>query len=263
MDKVVFYFLLFMIYAFLGYICEVVYVFILTKKITNRGYLYGPLVPIYAFGALLLIIPLTEFEFGTFITDRWYLLVLLGIVVPTGLEYLTSFVMEKIFHMRWWDYSERFLNINGRVCLRNSLLFLILVVLVVYLINPFLTNIINNLMTIQILAYILAIVLFIALSVDMVFSTIKHINIAKIIIKLNELKEKASEAKEELEEKLSTAKDGLEEKLSGAKESLASYFETVKEKVNKVSIKYPSFKVVKNKKRISLKEIISKAKNKE
>ena len=131
MDKLTLYFLIFIIYAFLGYLCEVIYVFLITKKITNRGYLYGPLVPIYAFGALFIIIPLNEFEFGTFITDRWYLVVLIGFILPSLLEYITSFVMEKIFKMRWWDYSDKFLNINGRICLRNSVMFMLLVILYV------------------------------------------------------------------------------------------------------------------------------------
>ena len=207
MDKIVYYFFLFMIYAFLGYICEVVYVAILTKKITNRGYLYGPLVPIYAFGALLIVIPFTEFEFGKFIADRWYLVVLVGYFVPTILEYLTSYFMEKIFHMRWWDYSERFLNINGRVCLRNSVLFTILVVLVVYLINPLLDKAITGILDITVLAYILAGLLFILISVDFVFSTIKHINISKIIVKLNELKDKADVAKKDFDAKREEAKN--------------------------------------------------------
>ncbi|MBQ7641923.1 MAG: hypothetical protein IJS83_05585 [Acholeplasmatales bacterium] len=254
MDKIIMYFLFFIIYAFLGYICEVIYVFIITKKITNRGYLYGPLVPIYAFGALLIMIPLTEFEFGKFITDRWYLVVIIGFLLPTLLEYLTSYFMEKIFHMRWWDYSDKFLNINGRVCLRNSTMFMALVVLVVYLINPFLSMIINYVMNIQILAYILAIVLFIVLSVDMTLSTIKHINISKIIIKLEELKEKANDFRELKKEELSN-------KIDEAKIKFDSYLDNVKDKLNNISIKYPSLKVIKNKKLISLKELINKKKN--
>ena len=251
MDKIVYYFLIFMIYAFLGYICEVVYVAILTKKIINRGYLYGPLVPIYAFGALLIVIPFTEFEFGKFIADRWYLVVLVGYFVPTILEYLTSYFMEKIFHMRWWDYSERFLNINGRVCLRNSVLFTILVVFVVYLINPLLDKAITGILDITVLAYILAGLLFILISVDFVFSTIKHINISKIIVKLNELKDKADVAKKEFDAKREEAKNEFNK-----------YLESVKEKVTKISAKYPTFEVIKNKNRISLKELINRSRNK-
>ena len=238
MEKVISYFLLFIIYAFLGYICEVIYVFILTKKLTNRGYLYGPLVPIYAFGAFLIILPLNEFNIGSFIMDKWYLVILYGFLSTTLLEYLTSFIMEKIFHMRWWDYSDKFLNINGRVCLRNSLLFTILVVLVVYVLNPFLNNIVSYIMNIEILAYILFFVILATLITDIIFSTIKHINISKIIIKLNEMKDKALEKKEEIN----------------------TYFNNIKNKINNINIKYPSLRLIKDKKKISLNEILNKFK---
>jgi len=238
MEKVISYFLLFIIYAFLGYICEVIYVFILTKKITNRGYLYGPLVPIYAFGAFLIILPLNEFNIGSFIMDKWYLVILYGFLSTTLLEYLTSFIMEKIFHMRWWDYSDKFLNINGRVCLRNSLLFTILVVLVVYVLNPFLNNIVSYIMNIEILAYILFFVILATLITDIIFSTIKHINISKIIIKLNEMKDKALEKREEIN----------------------TYFNNIKNKINNINKKYPSLRLIKDKKKISLNDILNKFK---
>ena len=253
MDKLTLYFLIFIIYAFLGYLCEVIYVFLITKKITNRGYLYGPLVPIYAFGALLIIIPLNEFEFGTFITDRWYLVLLIGLLVPTLLEYLTSYVMEKIFKMRWWDYSDKFLNINGRVCLRNSLMFMALVVIVVYGLNPPFTKLVGYIVDIDVLNYILCSCLFIAFIVDIILSTIHHVNISKIIIKLEELKEKAIEYKDDKMEALS-------EKIDNAKIKTSNYLADIKDKLNRVSIHYPSLKVIINKKRISFKEYLNKFK---
>ena len=242
MDKLIMYFLLFIIYAFLGYICEVIYVFIITKKITNRGYLYGPLVPIYAFGALIFIIPFQELSLGNFVLDKWYLVLFLAFFVPTLLEYITSFIMEKIFHMRWWDYSDKILNINGRVCLRNSLMFTVLVILVVYLINPLLMISISYIMEIKILAYVLAILLFIAIIIDVIFSTIKHVNISKIIIKLNELKDKANELRIE------------------KKEEITAYFNNIKDKISKINVKYPSLKLIKDKRKISLSDIINKFK---
>jgi len=249
MENITKIFLMFIIYGFLGYIAEVVYVFILTKKLTNRGYLYGPIVPIYAFGALFIMLPLTYFEFGKFIIDRWYLVIIIGFILPTLLEYITSFVMEKIFHMRWWDYSDKFLNINGRVCLRNSTLFMLLVVLVVYVLNPLIIKFIDLAFNIEILAYIIAILLFIGLIVDFIFSTIKHVNIAKIISKLNQLKDKAS--------------DTISNKIDEAKELLNNYYNKFKEKLDKINIKYPSLKIIKNKNKISLKEFINKIKNKD
>lgn len=253
MDKLTSYFLMFIIYAFLGYICEVIYVFLITKKITNRGYLYGPLVPIYAFGALFIIIPLNEFSFGTFITDRWYLVVLIGILIPSLLEYITSFVMEKLFKMRWWDYSDKFLNINGRICLRNSLMFMALVLIVVYLLNPTFTKLVSYIVEIDVLNYILCSILFIALCVDITLSTIHHINISKIIYKLDELKEKAIIYKDDKMESLST-------KIDNAKAKTSNYINEIKIKLEKISERYPSLKLIINKKKISFKEYISKFK---
>ena len=253
MDKVTTYFLTFIIYAFLGYLCEVIYVFLLTKKITNRGYLYGPLVPIYAFGGLLILIPLNEFSFGQFIIDRWYLVAIIGFFGTSLLEYLTSFVMEKIFKMRWWDYSDKFLNINGRVCLRNSTMFMLLVLLVVYAINPLVIDLVGYITDIDVLNYILCSILFILLIIDFIFSTIKHVNISKIIIKLGEIKDKAIEFKDETKEVLSN-------RIDDAKQKSSQYYDNIKLKLEKLSNKYPSLKVIKDKTRISLKEYISKFK---
>ena len=253
MDKLSSYFLMFIIYAFLGYLCEVIYVFLITKRLTNRGYLYGPLVPIYAFGALFIIIPLNEFEFGKFITDRWYLVLLIGLLIPSLLEYLTSYAMEKIFKMRWWDYSDKFLNINGRICLRNSLMFMGLVMLVVYGLNPPFTKLVKYIVDIDVLNYILCSLLFIALVVDIIFSTIKHVNITKIIVKLNEIKDKTIEFSNDKKEALSI-------KIDEAKSKTKDYYNEIKDKLNKLSIHYPSLKVIINKRRVSIKEYIDRFK---
>ena len=94
MDLFIRYFFYLIIYSFLGYLCEVIYVAIRTKKITNRGFLYGPVVPIYGFGALIIILCLTPlYNLG-----MWYFVFILGVILTSGLEYLTSYAMELIFH---------------------------------------------------------------------------------------------------------------------------------------------------------------------
>ncbi len=122
-------FLLFLIYSILGWVVEVVYVFIRTKRLENRGFFYMPIVPIYGFGALLIIYGLDSINnpINLFIT---------AFILTTILEYFTSFIMEYLFDMHWWDYSDEFLNINGRVCLLNSSLFGLLSVFVISVLNP-------------------------------------------------------------------------------------------------------------------------------
>lgn len=120
----------FVIYAFLGWVCEDLYCGIPKKKFINRGFLYGPYCPIYGVGALLVLYPLL------FVKQYPILVFVLGVFITSALEYVTSWVMEKLFKTRWWDYSQRLLNINGRVCLLNSTLFGIMSIVVVYLIHP-------------------------------------------------------------------------------------------------------------------------------
>ena len=134
------YFSLFIIYSFLGWFMEVIWTLITDKKLVNRGFLIGPYCPIYGVGCLLLIVFLGSFK------DNIFTLFLMSIIVCSILEYFTSFIMEKLFNARWWDYSDRKLNLNGRICVDTMIPFGILGVLVVYFLNPFLSNVVyfNN-----------------------------------------------------------------------------------------------------------------------
>lgn len=125
------YFLLFMIYAILGWCMEVTCKLIDYKKFVNRGFLIGPYCPIYGYGALLITLLL-----GRYANDPIVLFVMTTVVCGT-LEYLTSYFMEKIYKARWWDYSKRKFNINGRICLGTLIPFGIFGLLVIYILNPF------------------------------------------------------------------------------------------------------------------------------
>lgn len=128
------YFLLFLIYSFLGWCMEVCGNLIQRKKFVNRGFLLGPYCPIYGCGAILITLLLSTFK------DNPILLFLMAILICGILEYLTSFFMEKIFHLRWWDYSNKKININGRVCLNTIIPFGILGMAIMYITNPFLLD---------------------------------------------------------------------------------------------------------------------------
>ena len=148
------YFLLFIIYAFLGWVLEVVGKLIEQKKFINRGFLVGPYCPIYGVGALLI-----TFLFKKY-TDDPVALFIMAIVVCGVLEYLTSYFMEKIFHARWWDYSQRKFNINGRVCLDTIIPFGLLGMFIMYVSNPFLIEKLEQLpeLALNILFWVLLII---------------------------------------------------------------------------------------------------------
>ena len=95
------YILYFFIYSMLGWVCECLYCGIGAKRFVNRGFLEGPYCPIYGWGALFVLYALRPFR------DHIVLLFLAGMVGTSVLEYVTSYVMEKLFHSKWWDYSQR------------------------------------------------------------------------------------------------------------------------------------------------------------
>ena len=133
------YFLLFFIYSILGWIMEVLNALIIEKKFVNRGFLIGPYCPIYGFGVLMLTLLLRKYEEDIIATFVFSILIC-GI-----LEYFTSYFLEKIFHARWWDYSNRKYNINGRVCLENLVIFGIFGCFILYIANPFFISVLEKL----------------------------------------------------------------------------------------------------------------------
>lgn len=131
-------FLLFIIYSVTGWIIEVIATYPDTKCFVNRGFLIGPYCPIYGNCAIAMILLLHN------VTNPILLFILSIIICSVG-EYLTSYVMEKLFHARWWDYTKNKFNINGRICLTNSLAFGVLGFLLIKFVNPFVVGLITKL----------------------------------------------------------------------------------------------------------------------
>ncbi len=131
-------FLLFIIYSVTGWIIEVIATYPDTKCFVNRGFLIGPYCPIYGNCAIAMILLLHN------IKDPILLFILSIIICSVG-EYVTSYLMEKIFHARWWDYTKNKFNLNGRICLANSLAFGVLGFLLIKFVNPFVVGLITKL----------------------------------------------------------------------------------------------------------------------
>lgn len=128
----------FFFYSFVGWFLESCYCSVRPKKWINRGFLRGPLCPIYGTGALvimILIIPLRT------LTDNLYLneliIFAIGMVVCDFVEYMTSFIMEKLFNARWWDYSNKKYNLHGRICLTHTFYWGTAACLFSFVIHPF------------------------------------------------------------------------------------------------------------------------------
>lgn len=132
------YILLFFIYSFAGWMMESVGGIFKEKKFINRGFLIGPYCPVYGVGVVIITLLL-----GKYSNDLPVLFVLSTLICGT-LEYSTSYVMEKLFNARWWDYHNRKFNINGRICLETLLPFGIGGSVILCIINPFFMNIFVN-----------------------------------------------------------------------------------------------------------------------
>lgn len=128
---------LFLIYAFLGWCAEVAAHAVTMKKFVNRGFLNGPYCPIYGFGMVLVVVCLTP------ISDNLVLLFIGSVILTTFLEFITGFVLEKVFHTRWWDYTNQKLNIGGYICLKYSILWGIACVVIMKIVEPLIVDLIN------------------------------------------------------------------------------------------------------------------------
>ena len=162
MYNIAFYFLLYIIYSMIGWLLEVVWTFITDKKLVNRGFLIGPYCPIYGTGCILMILLLQKYS------DDILVLFIMSMLICSILEYATSYFMEKIFKARWWDYSNRKFNINGRICLETLIPFGILGCILIYALNPFVSKLIKAIPS-NILIIISGIV-FIAFLIDNIVS---------------------------------------------------------------------------------------------
>ena len=151
MNEIYYYFLLFLIYSFIGWLIEVIGKLIEKHKFINRGFLIGPICPIYGHGCILMILTLSRYK------DNPLTLFIYAIFICSLLEYFTSYFMEKIFKARWWDYSTKRFNLNGRICAETMIPFGILGTLVICVINPIFEYLLNlfNFETIKITAIVL------------------------------------------------------------------------------------------------------------
>ena len=223
MENIAVYFIIFIIYSFLGWLVEVIDCSIIEKKIVNRGFLISSICPIYGCGAILITLVLTNYR------DDWFVVFCMAVILCGILEYFTSWLMEKLFHARWWDYSKNKFNINGRVCLETMIPFGLLGLLIIYVLNPFFFNLIKMIPTN--IANIISIILFIILITDIIIS-------CKVISKVTSTVKKVSQEnrKDNTNEIIAKVREILKTNWKG-KRLLDAFpdLEAIKEKVKKVA----------------------------
>lgn len=214
----------FMIYSFLGWVMESIVRSICEKKLINTGFLRGPFCPIYGIGAIIIFLFLDGFE------NKPILLFGIAIIILTVWEYVVGVLLEKVFHTKYWDYSDHKFNFQGRICLTNSICWGILGVAFVKYIHPFIQQLIAKVDK-NILIYTISI-LFVVFLVDTITSIIHVKNIKTTLEKIEDINK---EIKEKLKE-IRKLKKEKEEKVTTT-ENIQQIVEALKKKRNKTILR--------------------------
>ncbi len=229
---------IFVIYAFLGWCTEVAYATLEIGKFVNRGFLNGPVCPIYGFGVLVVIMVLTPLKHS-------FLILFAGsIVLTTVIELITGFLLEKLFHNQWWDYSDQRFNIGGYICLKFSILWGLACALIMDFIHPTIYKVIQ--IVPETPGLVLLVIFCVIFGMDMIItiSTILKFNerlkvldeiAAKLKVVSNEIGENIHEGVTTVIEKSDGLKETFEIKsaeFSENHEELLENFSTLKNNIN-------------------------------
>ena len=171
MPRLYIYFLYFLIFAIIGWLLETSFSFYALGHFTKRGFLYGPLCPIYGWGAIILIM-----FFSTYRKHNIKLFIYSAIIFSI-FEYFVSFILEASFSQNWWDYTNEFMNLNGRISIFYSFAWGIIAILFINLIYPFFKKKVNKILSkipyrIQLVTVYMLVLTFLS---DTVLSIIKYL----------------------------------------------------------------------------------------
>lgn len=232
-------FLYFIIYSFLGWLLETVYCSLRERRFVARGFLYGPICPIYGVGVLMMLCWFAPF------TDQPLIFYMVATVCMSAWEYLVGWLLETTTHIKYWDYSTRRFNLHGRICLSISLTWGVLAYLVIFWIHPVVARLTAQMSDFAI--HVAGVVL-LALLVADAAATIRELALltamlqkltrmgeelqVQLALSRAELSDRLDEAREALSSRLDGAKESLSDKLDEARESLSDHLDGARESLS-------------------------------
>ena len=218
----------FLIYSFLGWCTEVAYAAVCEGRVVNRGFLNGPVCPIYGFGILAVFgtinTGLSRFGTGSSYTNL-LLIFLCGMALTTMIELFGGWALDRLFHASWWDYSDKPFNFHGYICLQFSLLWGIGIVLIVEVLHPLIAATFDRIMP-ETVGWPLMYFLYIVYASDTMLSVMIMVGLNKRLAELDEMQKRmyigeakvqAALAKAEAIDSLSAAKAEAVDSLSAVK----------------------------------------------
>lgn len=228
----------FYLYCFLGWCFESTYVSVKSRKLTNRGFMRGPFLPIYGSGAIMMLVVSIPFQ------DSIVLTYVAGCIGATVLEYVTGVAMEALFKVRYWDYSKNKFNFQGHICLGSSLAWGLLTIVMTEFIHVPIERFVLSIPSQALL--VVTLVLTAGIFADFALSFKAAVDLRNVLVKMEQAKqelvriqkrldviialtsEDMSNYKETIAENVSTAKEGLTESMTELKESIESKLESIK-----------------------------------
>ena len=229
------YVLLFFFYSTAGWCVESLYCSIGEKRLINRGFLTGPMCPIYGVGALVM----TVFLYNPY-KDKPLMVFLLGMIMCDIVEYFTSWIMETLFQARWWDYTYEFMNIKGRICLKHTVYWGIGSVFFVYLIHPGIDKTLATLSDKTV--FIVTSVILAVFTADVIHAVIKALDIRNLLIKLNKaidfLDGGVTNIVNVIEDKYQSIQDGIDKSNIKINDAKAEIYYQISDLVDEINLRF-------------------------
>lgn len=215
----------FYIYCMIGWVVESTYVSVKTRKVTNRGFMRGPWLPIYGSGAIVMLFCASPFR------DNILLLFISGMFGASLLEFLTGMAMEALFKVRYWDYSNRKFNIMGHVCLCNSIYWGIFTVLLNMFIHVPVARMVSEIPfgILRIITFILSVVI----GVDFILAFKTAIDIRNVLVQMSRAKEEMVRIQKRMDVLIAVTADGLGNKKDQVTQMAGNVMDTLEETFGK------------------------------
>ena len=195
----------FLIYSCLGWCLEVIYAAVTTGKLVNRGFLNGPVCPIYGFGMVIVLFTLTP------LADNVFLLYVGGVILPSVLELAGGWALEKLYHTRWWDYSDFPFNIGGYICLQFSLLWGVGTLVVMKAVHPVIADLVAMVPTL--IGFIVMCVLYAVYAADVVVTAFAASDLARELEALEQVADSIHAVSDAMTELLGTTAMDVDQKM--------------------------------------------------
>ena len=211
---------IFIIYAFIGWCTEVSYAALDTGKFVNRGFLNGPYCPIYGCGVVIVVAALTPLQ------DNLLILFIGSFALTTALEFITGFLLEKVFHNKWWDYSNKPFNVKGYICLEFSVLWGLACTFIMKVIHPMIYKFITIIP--HMIGVVLLVILMTAFAVDLCVTVSTILKFNKRLKLMDEMAKKMHELSDEIGE-------NIYESVTTVKEKSEEFQDTHEELITKIS----------------------------